>query len=190
MEFFFPRTVPRDWKSLQHPSVPPETKLPDVLTVEEVRRIFADPRSEPSRTCLSAIYSLGLRLSEGISLETGRVRLRWKKSGSRPGRTMELDALEFLRRFLQHVVPPGLENMRHCGRLSPQSALSIEGVRALVAIENAAAARDAIAGVSRDPHASWTITTPAITEPMRPHCGHRLRVVEILFHRVSSHGSR
>jgi site-specific recombinase XerD len=73
IKFFFRRTAPRDWKSLDHLRVPPEKKLPDVLTVEEVRRIVAATRSDQSRTCLWAIYSLGLRLSEGVSLAIGDI---------------------------------------------------------------------------------------------------------------------
>jgi integrase/recombinase XerD len=73
VEFFFRRTVPRDWKTLEHLRVPPETKLPAVLTVEEVHRIIGATRSEQNRTCLWAIYSLGLRLSEGLSLEVGDI---------------------------------------------------------------------------------------------------------------------
>jgi len=71
IKFFFRRTVPRDWKTLEHLRVPPEKKLPDVLTVDEVRRVIAAIRSEPCRACLWTIYSLGLRLSEGVSLHVG-----------------------------------------------------------------------------------------------------------------------
>jgi len=73
IKFFFRRTVPRDWKTLVHLRVPPETKLPDVLTVEEVHRIVAATRSQQNRTCLWTIYSLGLRLSESLSLEVGDI---------------------------------------------------------------------------------------------------------------------
>jgi hypothetical protein len=71
-----------------------------------------------------------------VSLDDGRVRFRWKKSGSRRWRTMELDAFEFLRRILQHVLPPGLQKVRHYGILSPQSAVSLDDVRALVCTWN------------------------------------------------------
>lgn len=73
IKFFFRRTVPRDWKTLEHLRVPPESKLPDVLTVEEVRRVIAAVRSEPCRACLWTIYSLGLRLAEGVSLQVGDI---------------------------------------------------------------------------------------------------------------------
>jgi len=73
IKFFFRRTVPRDWKTLEHLRVPPQTKLPDVLAVEEVRRILATVRSVSCRACLWTIYSLGLRLAEGVSLQVGDI---------------------------------------------------------------------------------------------------------------------
>jgi len=73
IKLFFRRTVPRDWKTLEGLRVPPEMKLPDVLTVEEVREIIGATRSEPCRACLWTIYSLGLRLSEGVSLQIGDI---------------------------------------------------------------------------------------------------------------------
>lgn len=73
IKLFFRRTVPRDWKTLEGLRVPPEMKLPDVLTVEEVREIIEATRSEPCRVCLWTIYSLGLRLSEGVSLQIGDI---------------------------------------------------------------------------------------------------------------------
>jgi hypothetical protein len=43
------------------------------LTVEEVPRLIAATRSDQGRSCLSAIYALGLRLSEGLSLQVGDI---------------------------------------------------------------------------------------------------------------------
>jgi hypothetical protein len=45
---------------------------------------------------------------------------------------------EFLRRFLQHVLPAGFQKVRHYGFLSPNSATSIEAVRWLVTLHNGA----------------------------------------------------
>jgi len=59
----------------------------------------------------------------------------------------------------------------------------IDAARALCLVENAAA-RDAFANVACVPTASTATATRAITEPTCAHCGSRLRVVEIVFHRV------
>ena len=49
---------------------------------------------------------------------------------------MTLDAQEFLRRFLQHVLPSGLQKVRHYGFLAANSKLSVEAVRWLVTLYN------------------------------------------------------
>jgi hypothetical protein len=54
-----------------------------------------------------------------VSLEGGRVTFRWKNyaRGSEPA-TMTLQAEEFIRRFLLHVLPKGLVKVRHFGFLA------------------------------------------------------------------------
>ncbi len=54
-----------------------------------------------------------------LSLDHGRVRFRWKDyaDGARV-KVMELEAAEFLRRFLLHVVPDGFVRIRHFGLLA------------------------------------------------------------------------
>jgi hypothetical protein len=51
-----------------------------------------------------------------IALQNGQVTFRWKdyQRGNRQ-RIMTLDAVEFLRRFLLHVLPHGFKRMRHYG---------------------------------------------------------------------------
>ena len=56
----------------------------------------------------------------------------YRRVGSNRLRKMTLDAMEFLRRFLQHVLPAGFQKVRHYGFLSPGAATSIEVVRWLV----------------------------------------------------------
>jgi hypothetical protein len=46
-----------------------------------------------------------------LSYEDGHVTFTYRKSGSRRGRRMRLKATEFLRRFLQHVLPRGFQKV-------------------------------------------------------------------------------
>lgn len=48
-------------------------KLPVVLTLEEIREVLVPIRHPVIRPCLSAIYSCGLRLSEGAHLQVADV---------------------------------------------------------------------------------------------------------------------
>jgi hypothetical protein len=103
-----------------------------------------------------------------VTCDGGCVVFRYKKSGSRRWRTMSLDALEFIRRFLQHVLPSGFMKVRHYGFLSPTSKRPIAEVRRLV----------------EDFNFSLTLTTVALAAatapPLRvtcPTCGAAMRLV-------------
>jgi hypothetical protein len=130
------------------------------------------------------VFRVAISHARIVSITDGRVRFRWKKSGSRRWRAMEVDADEFLQRFLCHVLPPDFQKVRYFGFLSPQSAVSIEKVRALALAENAAA-RDALPTAAHEQAASTTTAKRAMTEPTCAVCGSRLRVVEVVFHRVA-----
>jgi hypothetical protein len=54
-----------------------------------------------------------------IDIEDGKVRFRWKDyANCRAHKTMTLDAVEFIRRFLLHVLPKGFVRIRHYGFLA------------------------------------------------------------------------
>ena len=54
-----------------------------------------------------------------VELRDGRVRFRWKDYADRDRvKVMTLEAEEFLRRFLLHVVPRGFMRIRHFGLLA------------------------------------------------------------------------
>lgn len=54
-----------------------------------------------------------------LDIEAGRVRFRWKDyRNSKHHKTMTLSAEEFIRRFLIHVLPDGLQRIRYYGFLS------------------------------------------------------------------------
>jgi Putative transposase/Transposase zinc-binding domain len=69
-----------------------------------------------------------------VSCDDGRVTFTDRKVGSNRQRKMTLDAMEFLRRFLQHVLPSGFAKVRHYGFLSPAASASLELVRWLIAV--------------------------------------------------------
>jgi hypothetical protein len=71
-----------------------------------------------------------------VSCDDGRVTFRYRRVGSNRPRTMTLEAREFLRRFLQHVLPAGFQKVRHYGFLSPRSGTSLEAVRRLVSVSS------------------------------------------------------
>jgi hypothetical protein len=62
------------------------------------------------------------------------VTFTWRKSGSRRPRSLRLEAHEFLRRFLQHVLPRGFQKVRYYGFLSPNASNSLDRARWLATL--------------------------------------------------------
>jgi len=69
-----------------------------------------------------------------VSCDDGAVTFSYRKSGSNRWRTMTVEAMEFLRRFLQHVLPSGFQKVRHYGFASPNSKQSFQSVRWVVTL--------------------------------------------------------
>jgi len=101
IKFFYNYTSRRDWPSVKLIRPKREKKLPVILSVEEVRKILALVRLDRYRTCLSTIYSCGLRLQEGVNLrvedvDSARMLLHIHGKGAKdryvplPAKTLEL----------------------------------------------------------------------------------------------------
>jgi hypothetical protein len=69
-----------------------------------------------------------------VSCDDGEVTFTYRRVGSNRPRKMTLDAMEFLRRFLQHVLPAGFQKVRHYGFQSPNSGTLLEALRWLVTV--------------------------------------------------------
>jgi hypothetical protein len=68
-----------------------------------------------------ARYTHRVAISNGrlLSLDNGQVRFRWRDSRhNNRSAVMTLDAVEFIRRFLLHVLPAGFVKIRHFGLLA------------------------------------------------------------------------
>jgi hypothetical protein len=69
-------------------------------------------------------YTYRIAISNGrlISMKDGKVSFRWKdRAHGDKEKTLTLEAGEFMRRFLLHVIPEGLMRIRHYGLFSNTS---------------------------------------------------------------------
>lgn len=64
----------------------------------------------------------------------GRVTFTYRKSGSRRYRVTTVTAQEFIRRFLQHVLPRGFQKVRHWGFAHPRQRTDFEWLQMLVTV--------------------------------------------------------
>ena len=58
----------------------------------------------------------------------------YRRSGSRRYRPMTVTAEEFIRRFLQHVLPAGFQKVRHFGFAHPRHKVDLEWLKMLVTV--------------------------------------------------------
>ena len=69
IRFFFVSVLGRDWRLFQYPRARSESRLPAILSREEVRSILSCVRTPHNHAFLSTVYACGLRLQEAMSLE-------------------------------------------------------------------------------------------------------------------------
>ena len=67
------------------------------------------------------IHRVAITNSRIISTDDGKVTFKYKDSGSTQTKTMTVSAQEFIRRFLQHVLPAGVHKVRYYGLWSPSN---------------------------------------------------------------------
>jgi hypothetical protein len=65
-------------------------------------------------------------------IDQGRIGFGYKDSRTRKWRTTSLPAPEFIRRFLQHVLPKGFNKVRYYGLLSPTNRSTLKRVQLLL----------------------------------------------------------
>ena len=71
-----------------------------------------------------ARYTHRVAIANGrlVEMQNGQVTFRWRDSADgNQQKSMTLDAVEFIRRYLMHVLPPGFVKIRHFGFLANRS---------------------------------------------------------------------
>jgi len=93
----------------------------------------ANPHGHTSFTYLAPyVFTVAISTSRLVSLQDRPVPFTYRKVGSSRPRTTTLDAVEFLRRFLQQVVPDGFMKVRHVGFLHASCALPTDTLRLMI----------------------------------------------------------
>ena len=75
------------------------------------------------------VFKVAISDNRIIKVENRKVFFKYKKTKSNRFRTMQLDVMEFIRRFLQHVLPTGFMKIRYYGFLHPSSGISLELIK-------------------------------------------------------------
>jgi hypothetical protein len=78
------------------------------------------------------VFKVAISNSRIIKVQDGKVWFRYKKPRSNRWRIMSLDIMEFMRRFLQHVLPQGFMKVRHYGFLNPSCSIDLGRIRTMI----------------------------------------------------------
>jgi len=132
LKFYTTHVLKKPWV-MPHLIKPPKAqRLPDIVTVDEAQRLFAATRTLSYRVFYFTLYSLGLRLGEGLSLkvsdidaERQRVHIRDAKGNRDRFVPLPEATLTALRHFWQiHRHPELLFPNRHGGLKAAHRARS------------------------------------------------------------------
>ena len=132
LKFYYAHVLHKPWQSLDLIKPPKVQRLPDIVTIEEAQRLFTATRTLSYRVFYFTVYSLGLRLGEGLGLQVGdidahRRRVHIRDAKGRKDRFVPLPqaTLTLLRRFWQvHRHPVLLFPNRHGGLKAAHRATS------------------------------------------------------------------
>ena len=114
--------------------------LPTVTFPREVWEkdwvVFSRPTFKKTKKVLSYlsryVYRVAIANNSIIALENDHVTFRYQNADTRQWKTMRLPAMEFLRRFLQHVLPKGLHKVRYFGFLHPANKVTLKRLQLLL----------------------------------------------------------
>lgn len=73
IKFFYTRTCQRDWATLAQMKLQNVKSMPEVLTIAQVHRIVDAATTQRIAAYFWTVYSLGLRMQEGLNLQVGDI---------------------------------------------------------------------------------------------------------------------
>jgi len=93
----------------------------------------ANPHGHSAFTYLAPyVFRVAMANSRSVGLKDRTVTFTYRKVGSARPRTAHLDVMEFLRRFLQHVLPDGFMKVRHFGFLHASCPIPPHPIRLMI----------------------------------------------------------
>ena len=78
------------------------------------------------------VFRVALSNSRIVKVEGRTVFIRYRKPHSHRLRTLPLEVMEFIRRFLQHVLPTGFMKVRYYGFMNPNCGVSLDHISTLI----------------------------------------------------------
>jgi len=147
------------------------SKLPDVKFPQAAWNqpwvVYCKPAVQGSQNILNYlgryVHRVAITNSRILSISNGKVTFRYQNCGQSQWKTMTLTAQEFIRRFLQHVLPKAVHKVRYYGLWAPSNRRLLYHIQTVLGIEEPSSPPD----TSDKP----TDGSPAPAGQPCPHCG-------------------
>ena len=110
--------------------------LPDAAIPDSVRRqswvVYCKPTVQGAEKVLTYlgryVHRIAITDRRILKIDDGKVTFRYQNARDRQWRTMTVAAEEFIRRFLQHVLPKGVHKVRYYGLWAPSNKARLQGL--------------------------------------------------------------
>lgn len=190
LRFFFTHTLQREYDVFSLLRVNKPRTLPTVLSRDEVKRVLAVIQHPVRRMALTCIYALGLRLGEGLRLESsqiqsGRQLVMIKSGKGAKDRSVPLPAplLERLRRYWKHDRPTSSEKLLFVSADGTQIHETTLQKTFKAACEDAKLTRHATIHTLRHSYATHLVEAGISLRTVQDVLGHSsLRTTEVYMH--------
>ena len=155
--------------------------LPDIHFPESVWHVewvvYCKPSVQGTEKVLQYlaryVHRIAITDNRILSMDDGQVTFRYKDSREKKWKTISLPAMEFIRRFLQHVLPRSFHKVRYYGLLAPCNRHLLEQARSLVTDE------DACPKQTEDSHHNLELSKPSYVRCPSCKVGHLIHVKSV-----------
>ena len=73
LKFFYTKVLNKTWQDIPLIKPPKTTRIPDIVSIEQAKQLFAATNKLSYKVFFFTLYSMGLRLGEGIKLTVGDI---------------------------------------------------------------------------------------------------------------------
>jgi len=73
LRFFYTKVLNKDWQDIPLIKPPKTTRIPDIVSIKQARQLFSATNKLSYKVFFFTLYSMGLRLGEGIKLTVGDI---------------------------------------------------------------------------------------------------------------------
>ncbi len=149
----------------------PEIKIPPAVW-EKDWVVYCKPAVQGPEKVLKYlgryVHRIAIANSRILSIDNGKVSFKYQDSRTYQWKIMTLEAFEFIRRFLQHVLPAGMHKVRYYGLWNPAHRKTLHSLQIVLANENTTPQQMAAA---MEQLAEVVTAAPIQKVKTCPHCG-------------------